>query len=151
MGIPFIVVIISYSAILRKYSNLHHESGTKEIMKSTIILTLCYFIFILPIYILELIPLTAGPHKQVIGVITYSWYWLVYMIDAFVYVLYWPRCREAVWFMIKDIFSPIRSQLARNIIKQKSEFETEIQPKTEHRLSISIDATKSSFELLDIK
>ena len=136
MGIPFIVVIISYSAILRKYSNRNHESGTKAIMKSSIILTLCYLIFILPIYILELIPLQAGPHKQLIGVITYSWYWLVYMIDAFVYVLYWPRCREALWIMIKDIFSPIRRHFPRKIIKQKSEFETEIQPTVFNRLSI---------------
>ena len=136
MGIPFIVVIISYSAILRKYSNQNYESGTKAIMKSTIILTLCYFIFIFPIYILELIPLEAGPHKQLIGVITYSWYWLVYMIDAFVYVLYWPRCREALWIMIKDIFSPISRNLPWKITKQKSDVETEIQPTVSNRLSV---------------
>ena len=136
VALPFIVVIISYSSILRKYSNLQHEKGTKEIMKSSIILTLCYFIFIIPIYILELIPLDVGPQRQLIEVITYSWYWLVYMVDPFVYVLYWPRLREALGFMIKDIFSPIRRQLSRNIIKQKSELDTEIRPKTEHSLSI---------------
>ena len=136
VALPFIVVIISYSSILRKYSNLQHEKGTKEIMKSSIILTLCYFIFIIPIYILELIPLDVGPHRQLIEVITYSWYWLVYMVDPFVYVLYWARLREALGFMIKDIFSPIRRQLSRNIIKQKSELDTEIRPKTEHSLSI---------------
>ena len=121
---------------MRKYSNLDYESGTKAIMKSSIILTLCYFIFILPIYILELIPLRAGYHKQVIGVITYSWYWLVYMIDAFVYVLYWPRCREALWIMIKDIISPIRKHLPRKMLNQKSEVETEIQPTVSNCLSI---------------
>lgn len=106
VGLPFAVLIISYSAMLRKYGNLN-DSRTKEIVKSLIILTLCYFIFILPIYLLELIPLEAHLNKELIGVCTYSWYWLVYMIDAFVYVLYWPRYREALWMMMKDILTPV--------------------------------------------
>ena len=37
----------------------------------------------------------------------YTWYWLVYVINVFVYVIYLPRCREAILTLLEDLFSPV--------------------------------------------
>ena len=88
------------------------------------------------IYVVELLPQKADLKKDVIGVWTYSWYWLVHLINPFVYVLYWPRCREALWIMMKDIVSPIRKHLPRPVRNQKSEIDCTIQPIYDNRLSV---------------
>lgn len=41
----------------------------------------------------------------------YTWYWLVYAINVFVYVIYLPRCREAILTLLADLFSPLINKL----------------------------------------
>ena len=55
-GIPFVIVIISYSAVFLKLREDDNDDSTSQYKISTIILTFCYFIFILPNYVVELIP-----------------------------------------------------------------------------------------------
>ena len=95
---------------------------------STIVLTCCYFVFILPVFMVEWIPPKVGdkergfrywePFNQtfiffqaLIVAIIYSVYWLVYVVNVFVYVIYLPRCRDAICFMVKDLASPVTDRL----------------------------------------
>ena len=49
--------------------------------------------------------------KDLASALIYTWYWLVYAINVFVYVLYLPRCREAILTLLADIFSPLIKEL----------------------------------------
>ena len=59
-GIPFVIVIISYSAVFLKLREDDNDDSTSQYKISTIILTFCYFIFILPIYVVEFIPVICN-------------------------------------------------------------------------------------------
>lgn len=104
-GIPFVIVIISYSAVFLKLREDDNDDSTSQYKISTIILTFCYFIFILPIYVVEFIPVICN--KDLASALIYTWYWLVYVINVFVYVIYLPRCREAILTLLADLFSPV--------------------------------------------
>ena len=58
-GIPFVIVIISYSAVFLKLREDDNDD-TSQYKISTIILTFCYCIFILPIYAVEFIPVICN-------------------------------------------------------------------------------------------
>ena len=60
VGIPFVIVILSYSAVFFKLGESDNDD-TIQYKRSTIILTICYFFFIFPIYVVEFIPVTC--HK----------------------------------------------------------------------------------------
>ena len=45
--------------------------------------------------------------QDLASALIYSWYWLVYAINVFVYVIYLPRCREAILMLLADLFSPV--------------------------------------------
>ena len=61
VGLPFVIILVSYTLV---FSVLHNQPdrSNEDVLQyklSTIILTLCYFIFIVPIYIIEWIPFSA--------------------------------------------------------------------------------------------
>lgn len=58
VGIPFMIVIFSYSAVFFKLGESDNDD-TIQYKRSTIILTICYFFFIFPIYVVEFIPVTC--------------------------------------------------------------------------------------------
>ena len=67
VSIPFLIVIISYSAVFLKLKQPSSGRPNQDMDPnnqykiSTIVLTACYFVFILPIYIIEFIP--VSPNK----------------------------------------------------------------------------------------
>ena len=63
VGIPFAIVILSYSAVFFKLGE-SDDDDTIQYKRSTIILTICYFIFIFPIYVVEFIPVTCNKVKK---------------------------------------------------------------------------------------
>ena len=84
-------------------SNFCYQFQTRrDVQKITIILIFCYIIFILPIYVVEWIPsyVNYGPK---ISVIMCTWYWLIYIINVFVYIIYSERARECIGFFLRDI------------------------------------------------
>ena len=78
------------------------RARTNEIHKVTSVLIFCYVVFILPIYIVEWIPYSEET-SPLITLIIYSWYWLIYIINVFVYIIYGPRCREAIGLFFRDL------------------------------------------------
>ena len=128
IGIPFLIILVSYTIVFIKLRTYANEDGTREYKISTIVLTCCYFVFILPVFMVEWIPPKVGdkergfrywePFNQtfnffqaLIVAIIYSVYWLVYVVNVFVYVIYLPRCRDAICFMVKDLASPVTDRL----------------------------------------
>jgi len=107
VGLPFLVVLVSYGIVFRildQQQNLYQSVSSGQYKRSTVILTLCYFVFILPICIIEWVPITIKG-KDLIHALVFSWYLLTYIVNVFVYVIYLPRCREAIILMFRDIFS----------------------------------------------
>ena len=63
VGLPFLVVLVSYAIVFRildQQQNLYQSVSSGQYKRSTIILTLCYFVFILPICIIEWVPITIN-------------------------------------------------------------------------------------------
>ena len=49
--------------------------------------------------------------QDLASALIYTWYWLVYAINVFVYVIYLPRCREAILTLLAELFSPLINKL----------------------------------------
>jgi len=103
IGIPALIVIISYGASFWKLITDHQDDDVSQYKRSTIILTVCYVFFIVPIYAIEFIDMDEVKEKAQIVVAIYSVYWLVYVVNVLIYVMYLPRMREAYKLIIIDI------------------------------------------------
>ena len=120
IGIPALIVIISYGASFWKLITDHQDDDVSQYKRSTIILTVCYVFFIVPIYAIEFIDMDEVKEKVIsnsnrfsigvqiifqaqIVVGIYSVYWLVYVVNVLIYVMYLPRMREAYKLIIIDI------------------------------------------------
>ena len=82
VGIPFVIVILSYSAVFFKLGESDNDD-TIQYKRSTIILTICYFFFIFPIYVVEFIPVTCYKVRNLElwrNKPTYVKFWLFYRI-----------------------------------------------------------------------
>ena len=73
------------------------------------ILTFCYFIFILPIAIIEWLP-EAVSNRAFISVSIYLCYWFVYVVNFFIYVIFWRRIRTVIILMMQDIVEALGFQ-----------------------------------------
>ena len=120
IGMPALIVIISYGASFWKLITDHQDDDVSQYKRSTIILTVCYVFFIVPIYAIEFIDMDEVKEKVIsnsnrfsigvqvlfqaqIVVAIYSVYWLVYVVNVLIYVMYLPRMREAYKLIIIDI------------------------------------------------
>ena len=57
VGIPFLIILVSYTIVFVKLRTYSDDDGeTNQYKISTIVLTCCYFVFILPIFMVEWIP-----------------------------------------------------------------------------------------------
>ena len=103
VGIPCIVLMVSYAVLIYRLvmSRVEAVKEKREIVFITLLLIMCYLLFILPIYIVEWITeFQAGP---IASVLICTWYWLIYIINVFVYILYSPSCRDAIRCFMLDI------------------------------------------------
>ena len=109
IGLPFVVIIISYSLVYKKLTELAIDVETWSQKRAVIILGLCYFVFILPLCVSELLPETVAG-RAFFRAIIYSWYWLVYVVNFFIYIIFWRRVRTAVRLMLRDIMGLDRNE-----------------------------------------
>ena len=98
VGLPCIIVIIFCLIIFKRYGccmttrHSDEEEQPREVQCLTTVLVFCYLIFILPIYIIEWIPYNADS-SPLAQILVYTWYWLIYIINVFVYILISPRLK----------------------------------------------------------
>ena len=88
------------------------EDGTHSQQQSLLILNSSYFIFLLPIAIIVLIP-EAVSNRAFISVSIYLWYWFVYVVNFFIYVIFWRRIRTGIILMMKDLFETLELMYMR--------------------------------------
>ena len=115
IGIPSIVILISYTMVYNSLAKVTADMDTSNLRKSVLILVICYFSFILPILIIEWLPEDIYG-KAVIGVFVYSWYWCIYVINFFIYIIFWRRVRMGIQIFLKDMFGKPEIQTNANDI-----------------------------------
>ena len=99
--IPTMVVILSYSLV---YSGLlKYQGETGDQRRAVLVLTLCYLIFILPHQIFEALPANIIAKKALVSVIIHPWYFCVYIVNFFIYIIFWPRIRKAMQLLLADL------------------------------------------------
>ena len=102
VGVPAVVVLVSYSLVYSSLIKAPLNQETVGLRRSVLILTVCYFIFILPILIIEWIP-EKMPNLDVIRIGIYSWYWCIYVVNFLIYIIVWRKIRMGIHIFIKDI------------------------------------------------
>ena len=65
IGMPALIVIISYGASFWKLITDHQDDDVSQYKRSTIILTVCYVFFIVPIYAIEFIDMDEVKEKVI--------------------------------------------------------------------------------------
>eukprot|EP00092_Neocalanus_flemingeri_P002879 GFUD01003078.1.p1 GENE.GFUD01003078.1~~GFUD01003078.1.p1 ORF type:complete len:322 (+),score=42.73 GFUD01003078.1:112-966(+) len=101
-GVPSLIVIISYSLVYRNLSQAKADAETWSLKRAVLILTICYFIFILPHAIIEWLPDDVDK-SVLIGVLIHCWYWLVYIVNFFIYIIFWRRVRIGIRIFFRDM------------------------------------------------
>ena len=109
IGFPFIVILISYSLVYVKLSEGETDVETWSQRRAVMILTFCYFIFTLRLCVSALLP-EAISSRASIRVAIYSWYFQVYVVNFFIYVIFWRRVRTAMKLMMMDITGIVGSK-----------------------------------------
>ena len=102
--IPTMVVILSYGLVYTDLVKYKEETGGQR--RAVLILTLCYLIFILPHQICEALPANT-PKKALVSVIIHPWYFCVYIVNFFIYIIFWPRIRKAMQLLLEDVLDKI--------------------------------------------
>ena len=102
IGFPFIVILISYSLVYIKLSGIEADVETWSQRRAVMILAFCYFIFILPLCVTSVLPEVIA-YRAFIRVAIFSWYFLVYVVNFLIYVIFWRRIRTAMKLMLMDI------------------------------------------------
>ena len=113
VGVPSLVVLVSYTLVYKSLAKIPGDVDTRSQRKSVLILAICYFVFILPILIIEWLPEDVSD-KASIGVGVYSWYWCIYIINFFIYIIFWRRVRKGIVLFLTDIFGGLGSKLKSN-------------------------------------
>ena len=109
-GIPFIILMVSYGLVYKTLSESATHADTLNQRRSALILPTCYFIFIIPILITK--SFTEDFPDRILGsALIYCWYWFVYVVNFFIYILFWRRIRKAITLMMKDILGVGRLEL----------------------------------------
>ena len=111
VGLPCFLTFVASLVIYKKLGlcfiyrpGTELENNSNEIHKMTSVLIFCYVVFILPIYIVEWIPYSEDKSPK-ITLLIYSWYWLIYIINVFVYIIYGQRCRDAIGLFFRDLLN----------------------------------------------
>ena len=106
VGLPCFLTFVASLVIYKKLGlcfiyrpGTELENNSNEIHKMTSVLIFCYVVFILPIYIVEWIPYSEDKSPK-ITLLIYSWYWLIYIINVFVYIIYGQRCKDGCYKFI---------------------------------------------------
>ena len=73
VGLPSIVVLVSYGLVYKSLNQCAAVEDTQDQQLSVMILTFCYFIFILPIAIIEWLP-EAVSKRAYISISIYLFY-----------------------------------------------------------------------------
>ena len=104
VGLPCIISFAACLKILHSFedSNAEEKAQLKEILKVTSVLIFCYVIFILPTYIIQWVPFSEDLYP-LISLLIFLWYFLMYIINAFVYIICGPRCRDVIRLFIRDL------------------------------------------------
>ena len=114
---PFITIFLAFMLIVRDLNCLRasQDSNTDEAQPNTqmfafklalrlLAMMTSYFVFILPICIMEWVTLSEEVSPK-IKVVINSWHLLIYVINVIMFVFFDPRCREAICLFFKDIKS----------------------------------------------
>ena len=117
IGVPSLVILVSYTRVYTSLSQVQ-DADTRSLRVSVFILALCYFVFILPILVIEWVP-DMGAEAAVVGVSVYSWYWCIYIINFFIYIFFWRRVRTGIQIFLKDVLGI--SGLKQNSIVSNNE------------------------------
>ena len=123
VGVPSLVLIISYALVYINLTQTSENGEADSLKRSVLILTACYFIFILPTSITALLPSSVS-NWAFIGTIFSCWYWLIYIVNFFIYIIFWRRVRMGILIFIKDVFNIIGFQGYRtkeNVSAKESE------------------------------
>ena len=107
VGVPSLIVITSYSLVYKTLGQVSADAETWNQRKAVLILTICYFIFIFPISIIEWLP-DQVTNRAFISVGVYSWYWFIYIINFFIYIIFWRRVRKGIILLMKDVLEILR-------------------------------------------
>ena len=104
VGLPCLISFAAYIQILQSFDDSKSEEKTQlnEILKVTTILISCYVVFILPTYIIQWVPFSEDFYP-LISLFIFLWYFLIYIINAFVYIICGPRCRDAIRLFLRDL------------------------------------------------
>jgi hypothetical protein len=102
IGLPFIVIVVSYSLVYKKLSEMETDVETWSQRRAVMILAFCYFIFILPLCVTELLPQIISS-MDLIRFSIFGWYFQVYVVNFFIYVIFWRRIRTAMKLMLMDV------------------------------------------------
>ena len=70
--------------------------------RGVLILTLSYFIFIIPISFIEFLP-ENFPNKELFSLGLFCWHSMIYIVNPFLYGFFWMRIRTATVLMLKDV------------------------------------------------
>eukprot|EP00092_Neocalanus_flemingeri_P009136 GFUD01009837.1.p1 GENE.GFUD01009837.1~~GFUD01009837.1.p1 ORF type:complete len:404 (+),score=49.92 GFUD01009837.1:222-1433(+) len=76
------------------------ETGRQR--KAVMILTICYVVFILPHSIFELLPSTISD-RALISVLVHAWFWVMYIVNFFIYIIFWRRVRKGIQLLFMDL------------------------------------------------
>ena len=121
VGVPFMIVLVSYGLVYKSLREADLNLETRSQQQSVMILTFCYFIFILPIAIIEWLP-EAVSNRAFISVSIYLCYWFVYVVNFFIYVIFWRRIRTVIILMLKDLAEALglKTQTKRDAAKDST-------------------------------
>ena len=112
VGVPSLVIICSYTAVYRSLSRAPADAETFSLKRSVLILSVCYFIFILPNAIIYQLPYDVSM-SAIASAIVHCWYWFIYVVNFFIYITFWRRVRVGIKIFVRDIlkicgFKPIQ-------------------------------------------
>ena len=102
VGVPSLIIIVSYIFVHMKLSQASENDEVGSLKKAVLILTVCYFAFILPNSLTAWLPEEVSKWAF-IGTILGCWYWLIYTVNFFIYILFWRRVRMAIFLFLKDV------------------------------------------------
>ena len=96
------LIICSYTSVYRKLCQTPADAETLSLKQAVLILSVCYFIFILPNAIIYWLPYNVSM-SAFMGVIVHCWYWFIYVVNFFIYITFWRRVRVGMKLFLKDI------------------------------------------------
>merc|ERR1711915_998383 len=101
-GVPTIIVVISYALVYKNLSQKEESEEATSIKRAVLILSVSYLIFILPNAFTGYLPYEVSSWAF-IGTLLDCWYWMIYLVNFFIYIIFWRRIRTGVHIFFKEI------------------------------------------------